>query len=109
MLSVTAGLVWFNGKAYLFEGNEYVRYDILADKADPGYPLPIAGNWPGLWADGITAAVNWDNGKVYFCRGGDYMRYDIVTDRVDPGYPLPIVRYWPGLLRFTYDSAITDA
>jgi hypothetical protein len=97
MLSVTAGLVWTNGKAYLFEGDEYVRYDLLADKADPGYPLPIAGNWPGLWGDGITASIPWGNGKVYFFRGSQYMRYDIAADRVDPGYPLPILGNWPGL------------
>jgi hypothetical protein len=41
-----------NGKAYFFKGNEYVRFDITTDKADPGYPKPIDSNhgmdYPGL-------------------------------------------------------------
>ena len=27
--------------------------DIAADKVASGYPKPIAGNWPGVWADGV--------------------------------------------------------
>lgn len=34
-------VVWPNGKAYFFKGNEYASYDIIADKTDPGYPKPI--------------------------------------------------------------------
>jgi Hemopexin/Astacin (Peptidase family M12A) len=52
---VSAVAVWNNGKAYFFKGSEYIRYDIAADKTDPGYPRPIAGNWPGVWADNIDA------------------------------------------------------
>ncbi|MFF3190994.1 hemopexin repeat-containing protein [Streptomyces misionensis] len=45
---IDAGVVWPNGKAYFFRDREYMRYDIAADKVDPGYPLPIGSNWPGL-------------------------------------------------------------
>jgi hypothetical protein len=52
---IDAGVLWNNGKAYYFKGSQYIRYDIAADKVDPGYPAAIAGNWPGLWADNIDA------------------------------------------------------
>ncbi|MFD3401577.1 matrixin family metalloprotease [Kribbella sp. NPDC058693] len=35
----------FEGKLYLFKGGNYARYDWAADRADPGYPLPIEFNW----------------------------------------------------------------
>ena len=46
-------VVWPTGKAYMFKGSEYVRYDIKADKVDPGYPQPITKYWPGLWSSGV--------------------------------------------------------
>ena len=33
----------FAGKAYLFKGDQYVRYDWAKDHMDAGYPLPISG------------------------------------------------------------------
>jgi len=40
---------WGNGKAYFFKEYEYIRYDILEDRADPGYPKPVnRQTWPGL-------------------------------------------------------------
>jgi hypothetical protein len=35
-------------KVYFFKGKEFIRYDIASDRADDGYPKPIAGNWSGL-------------------------------------------------------------
>lgn len=92
-----SGLLWTTGKAYYFRGSQYLRFDIVKDRVDPGYPRPIAGNWPGLWDSGINAGVVWPNGKAYFFKGAMYMRYDIATDRVDPGYPRPIAGNWPGM------------
>jgi hypothetical protein len=94
-----AAVEWGNGKVFLFKGNQYIRYDIVADKADAGYPKPIKNYWPGLeaFADGVDAAVNWGNGKVFLFKGNQYIRYDIAADKADAGYPKPIKDYWPGL------------
>jgi matrix metalloproteinase-14 (membrane-inserted) len=97
---IDAAVNWGNGKVYIFKGNEYVRFDIKADKVDPGYPKPInQTTWPGLpWTNGIDAALNWGNGKVCIFKGDQYVRYDIASDKVDAGYPKPINQTtWPGL------------
>jgi hypothetical protein len=98
--SVDAAVVWNNGKAYFFKGDQYIRYDVASDRTDPGYPLPIAGNWaglPGEFQSGIDAVVLWNNGKAYLFKGRQYVRYDLASDRVDAGYPLPIAGNWVGL------------
>ena len=105
----TTTSIWPNGKAYLFNGSQYVRYDPKADKADPGYPAPIAGNWPGFppaFQEGIDAEVVWNHQTVYFFKGDQYLRYDIAADRVDPGYPLPIAAHWPGLWMDHIDAGV---
>ncbi|MFJ4356063.1 hemopexin repeat-containing protein [Streptomyces massasporeus] len=110
---VDAAVNWGNGKLFFFKGPNYLRYDIATDRADPGYPLAIAGNWPGLseagFASGVDAAVNWGNGKVYIFKGPNYLRYDIATDRADPGYPLAIAGNWPGLKEAGFGSSVRAA
>ena len=80
---------WWNEKVYFFRGSEYSRYDIAADRVEDGYPKPISGHWPGVWAEDIDAAVHWGDGKVYFFKKSEYTRYDMATDRADLG-PVPI-------------------
>lgn len=92
-------VLWNNSKAYAFNGSTYARYDVASDRMDPGYPVAIAGNWPGLpagWTADLDAMVKWNNGKAYVFKGSRYYRYDIATDRADPGYPLRIGGHWPG-------------
>lgn len=52
---INAYVMWPNGKAYFFKGSEYIRYDLATDKVDAGYPKPISGNWPGLFAGNLDA------------------------------------------------------
>jgi hypothetical protein len=101
--------IWPNGKAYFFRGNQYLRYDPKTDKVDPGYPRPIAGNWPGFppeFEAGVDAVVVWNNQKAYFFKGDQYLRYDMVADKVDPGYPVPIAGHWPGLWTYGINAAV---
>jgi Hemopexin len=99
--SLDAAVNWGNGKVYFFRGDQYLRYDIAADKVDDGYPQSIAQFWPGLgdvgFGDGLDSVVNWTNGKVYFFRGDQYLRYDLAGNAADGGYPQPIAGNWAGL------------
>ncbi len=85
------------GMLYVFRGPAYVRIPTATDQVDEGYPLPIAGMWPGLVFDTVDAAMNWGDGKVYFFRGAQYARYDIAADRQDPGYPKDVSVGWRGV------------
>lgn len=108
---VQAAFVASNEKGYFFKGDEYIRYDIVADEADSGYPKKIAGNWPGLWESDIDAIVQFPNSdKIYVFKGRRYMRYDLGKDKADKGYPQSIARYWRGLEPFSegVDAAIVS-
>jgi len=91
-----------NQKIYFFRGSEYIRVDPNNGwKADPGYPKPIAGNWPGFpanFASGIDAAL-WSGTtqQIYFFKGSEYIRVDPANGwSVDAGYPKQIAGNWPG-------------
>ncbi|CAD5946409.1 1,4-dihydroxy-2-naphthoyl-CoA hydrolase [Planktothrix tepida] len=112
---IDAGLLWNNGKAFLFKGNEYLRFDLYQNRVEPGYPQKLnSGNWlgwPSHFYQGIDAAVLWNNGKAYFFKGDEYIQYDIYKEMTDRGYPKKIKdglgKEWP--LKFTegIDAAVT--
>ncbi|MEU6734838.1 hemopexin repeat-containing protein [Streptomyces physcomitrii] len=86
---------------YLFKDDQYVRWNLEADAADPGYPKPIAAGWSGLpepFKLGIDAAVNHqsDPAVAWFFKDDQYVRYDVAADKALAG-PKPIAENWPGL------------
>jgi len=103
MLKVDA-IVSGNGKAYFFEGSEYVRYDQETFQQDPGYPRPIA-DWPELFESDIDAATNWgSSGKVFFFKGSEYIGYELQSDTADD--PMPIEGNWKGVWDSDIDAAV---
>ncbi len=103
--ALDAAINWGNGRAYLFRGSQYVRYDIPSDTVDDG-PADIEGNWPCLVEagfDAVDAEVSWGNGKVYFFRGSQYVRYDVAADAVD-SEPADIAGNWPGVAEAGFGS-----
>ena len=101
---IRAALKWPNSKVYFFlEDGTYLRYDMLSDSLDGGYPKPINNStWPGMadYATEITAAHQWDISRAYiFLTNQRYLRYSITSDQVDGGYPKAISGdTWPGLM-----------
>lgn len=91
-----------NQKIYFFRGSEYIRVDPNNGwKADPNYPKPIVGNWPGFPANFATSvnAALWSekNQRIYFFKGSEYIRVDPGAGwNVEAGYPKPIAGNWPG-------------
>ncbi|MBL8942731.1 MAG: hypothetical protein JNK45_06280 [Myxococcales bacterium] len=103
---VGAAVMWNNGKAFFFKGDEYVRYSVAEDWADEGYPAKISVGWSGLWGAGIDAAVMWTDGRAYFFKGDETMAYSVAGDRVEPGYPKKIKDEFPGLWERGIDAAV---
>ncbi|HST05484.1 MAG TPA: hemopexin repeat-containing protein [Chloroflexia bacterium] len=93
---IDSAVVWNNGKAYFFSGNQYIRYDVATDRTDD-IPHLISDGWRGLFTSNIDAAVMWNNGKAYFFKGNQYVRYDVATDRTDD-IPHLISDGWRGLV-----------
>ncbi len=57
-MPVKSPIAWPNGKAYMFQGADYVRYDFRTGALDQA-ALPIAPtNWPGLRGVAPDAAVH---------------------------------------------------
>jgi hypothetical protein len=45
---LAATLMRMGTTVYFLFDTRYGRYDRAEDRLDDGYPLPIAGNWPGI-------------------------------------------------------------
>jgi hypothetical protein len=91
-------VVWNNGFAYFFKGDEYIKYNVTTGGTTA--PLAAATYWPGwpaAFAGGINAATLWSGGKAYFFKGSQYARYDVAADRFDDGFPQDIATALQGL------------
>jgi Hemopexin len=94
------------GKVFFFKGDSYVRYDVADDRVDPGYPLKIADQWPGMsdagFATGIRSATDLFDGRDIWLPGAERMP----ATRNGPRYiPLP----WRGVLHTTEGPTIAGA
>jgi hypothetical protein len=93
----------FAGYCYIFKGDSYIKYDWSADRAVPGYPKKIAGNWPGMPAEfcyDLDAAVDGQEGfagACYFFKGDSYVKFSWTNDRAFPDCPKRVAGNWPGL------------
>jgi hypothetical protein len=99
-----AAVMWTNGKAYFFKGDQYVRYSVAEDWADADYPTKIKNNWPGLWERDIGAAVMWNDGKAYFFKGDEFIAYTVSPE--GGAAPQKIKDHWPGLWERGIDAAV---
>lgn len=106
ILRIDAILDHPNGKAYFFMGPSYLRYDLAADRVDPGFPKSIAGQWSGLFERDIDAVVRTSARDAWFFRGGEVLRYDLDADRADRAGPRPIADVFPGLWGDGIESAL---
>lgn len=90
-----------SAQVYFFNAGRYVRYDVLNDAVDAGYPLSTGDQWPGMrrtgFDTGLDSALDLGGGSVYFLKASKYVRYDIVADTVPEGYLRDIGDNWPGL------------
>lgn len=110
--SLDALVNWGHGKLYAFRGPSYYRYDITLERVDSGYPLPIEGNWPGIWSNGIDNVLYQGGRYAYFFKGNRYVRYDVYSDTPDPEQPLSALTLDPvpsGMLIAARDLTLPQA
>jgi hypothetical protein len=60
----------FQGKAYFFKGNEYLRYDLATATVDDGFPAPLAASWwaqlPPTFRKPSSRSGSWSRGTAAF-------------------------------------------
>jgi len=87
---IDAAFYWGEGKAYLFYGPKYVRFDTRAWRVDPGYPKKIQDRWDGVPFERLDAAMVLGQ-KAYLFRRNQYTVYDMVALTTDPGFPRTLI------------------
>jgi matrix metalloproteinase-14 (membrane-inserted) len=82
---IDAAVMWNDGKAYFFRGDQYVSFDVAANKVDDGYPQPIKDKWQFFespFEQRIDAAVMWKKGRALFFHGNEYVPWDLVRNGI---------------------------
>jgi hypothetical protein len=101
------------GLMYLFENDEYVRFnDLVSGMSQP--PVVTAGNWHGMPSDFKTsidaAALNKTSGAIYFFKGPNYIRFtDLTKNAIGPITTADNWRGMPTAFNNKLDAALTDA
>lgn len=103
------GIGDFTGDAWLFCGDEYVRYELETDVVASG-PKKItdgwgSGSWPRQFVGGIDAAFYNNARNVVFLRGAMAIEYDIARDRILDG-PFWIEDRYPQLVSALYPTDV---
>ncbi len=94
---IDAAVLWNNGKAYFFKGDEYIRYDIYQEMIDPGYPQKIQESWPELpqkFTSNLNAVIKLNHQQAYFFHEDEYVRYDLVQNCILSSCPQKINDHW---------------
>jgi hypothetical protein len=109
-----AAVLWSEEYAYFFKADEYIRWNVAAQRPSDGYPRKISGNWSALasagFTSGIDVAVPWPGtGKAYFFKGSEYIRVNTADKTLDPTYPRSINGNWAALTAVGWTSGIETA
>jgi hypothetical protein len=101
----------YEGFAYFFHNDQYIKYNWSNDKPVEGYPASIsAWNLPGKCSKALDAVVNGSGssaGKAYFFKDNEYVRYDWSNDAADDGYPQPLSLWnFPASFKNGIDAAV---
>ena len=98
-----------NQKAYFFKGEEYVRFDLVKNKMDSGYPKLTKSYWPGVNVPQVDAACYLpEQDKAFIFSGNRFILYDALEDKVERGYPKPIDETnLPGVTFPKIDAAVS--
>ena len=92
-------------KLFMFNRDQYLRWDLDTHSIEPGYPRPVAQDWPGVDFGRIDAVVNVDPESLYFFSGNQYVRFNTRTNRADADYPALVSARWEGVTFDRIDAA----
>jgi Hemopexin len=103
-------------QAWLFRGDEYVRYDLVEERVVSG-PRKISEGWPGLpprftrSIDSAVTATPFGEDQVWLFKDDEYVRYDVRAEQTLVG-PRKISEGWadlPSDFDYRVSAAVTSS